>query len=535
MFSSPPRAPLLRLGLVLLLLLGPCARPGHVVHAQQDQVRTRRHGQREGVRRCIALTDTRARASRLPSSARLPQPLSGNRLSMDPRGGSSVDALVERYNYRLLDNGTVVGDPLEIFVSAFVERLFDVNVDRYTHDTSIRLMMSWNDTTFGQLVDNATARYQSGGAECARFCAPLSMECCDEVFLPSVQLSNVDELTEGRVHTEDFVELYDAEGNRTGAVLWISDLHGVYHSDFDFGKVRRFASPLSTGDERGANTLTEWPARDSVRSSPTTGSSWRLWRRRRAAGTSSGRARRARASRSAAIRQTPKSRSATTPGALPRAPIDSQDPCSLRGRTALRGAPGPRSHCRADALALVLPPARPSSVRFHTSSLLLSLASSGWEIEDVSVDVWFAPYTNIYVRNQINDPDDPFFGPTQFLVPRDKEQLEAEYAACEQHYTDPDVCAVCSHGFTVTVTIKRYTTFFGWNTIFPTIVIVLCSLLTFLIDPKQIELRLSSIIALILALTALQFVIQEFLPDSSYRTSATAASRHPSALSGGPI
>ena len=34
----------------------------------------------------------------------------------------------------------------------------------------------------------------------------------------------------------------------------------------------------------------------------------------------------------------------------------------------------------------------------------------------------------------------------------------------------------------------------------------------------KIELRLSSIIALILALTALQFVIQEFLPDSSYLT-----------------
>lgn len=63
-----------------------------------------------------------------------------------------------------------------------------------------------------------------------------------------------------------------------------------------------------------------------------------------------------------------------------------------------------------------------------------------------------------------------------------------------------------------------YATYFGWNTIFPVVVIVLVSLLTYFIDPKMIELRLSSIIALILALTALQFVIQEFLPDSSYLT-----------------
>ena len=144
--------------------------------------------------------------------------------------------------------------------------------------------------------------------------------------------------------------------------------------------------------------------------------------------------------------------------------------------------------------------------------------TSGWEIEDVSVDIWYAPYTNIYVRSRSNDPNDPFFGPTGFLVPRSQKQLEAEYEACEQNYLE--LCdSFCSHGFTMTITVKRYNTYFGWNTIFPVVVIVICSLLTYLIDPKQIELRLSSIIALILALTALQFVIQEFLPDSSYRTS----------------
>merc|ERR1719231_82375 len=124
------------------------------------------------------------------------QPLSGNRLSKHPLGASSPEMLVERFNVVELANGTQTYEPIIVYVSAFVERLFDVNVDRYTHDTSIRLMMSWNDTTFDQLVANATGRSsQPLGLECQRYCSQLSLECCDEVFLPSVQLTNVDELT----------------------------------------------------------------------------------------------------------------------------------------------------------------------------------------------------------------------------------------------------------------------------------------------------------------------------------------------------
>ena len=82
--------------------------------------------------------------------------------------------LVERFNVVELANGTQTYEPIIVYVSAFVERLFDVNVDRYTHDTSIRLMMSWNDTTFDQLVANATGRSsQPLGLECQRYCSQL--------------------------------------------------------------------------------------------------------------------------------------------------------------------------------------------------------------------------------------------------------------------------------------------------------------------------------------------------------------------------
>ena len=75
---------------------------------------------------------------------------------------------------------------MEVYVSAFVERLFDVNVDRYTHDVGMRIMMSWNDPSFPMLVKKATNKWKETG-ECDRFCGPISTECCDEVFLPGMK------------------------------------------------------------------------------------------------------------------------------------------------------------------------------------------------------------------------------------------------------------------------------------------------------------------------------------------------------------
>ena len=127
---------------------------------------------------------------------------------------------------------------MEVYVSAFVERLFDVNVDRYTHDVGMRIMMSWNDPSFPMLVKKATNKWKETG-ECDRFCGPISTECCDEVFLPGVQLVNVDELPEGRTFDEEFVEIGKLgniyEGVEDGSVLWATNIKGMFHSDFNFG------------------------------------------------------------------------------------------------------------------------------------------------------------------------------------------------------------------------------------------------------------------------------------------------------------
>ena len=114
-------------------------------------------------------------------------------------------------------------------------------------------------------------------------------------------------------------------------------------------------------------------------------------------------------------------------------------------------------------------------------------------------------------------PGDPFFANSAFLQVQSEAELQHAYAMCQSDYRAR--CTVsCAHGFDVMVVISRYSTFYAWSTIFPVTVIVALSLLLFFIDPKMVELRLSSIIALILALTALQFIIQDYLPDSSYLT-----------------
>ena len=80
--------------------------------------------------------------------------------------------------------------------------------------------------------------------------------------------------------------------------------------------------------------------------------------------------------------------------------------------------------------------------------------TSGWEIEDVIVETWYAPFTNLYVKTNTNNPKDPFFSTLGILEPRSDEQLNAEYELCEGNYTS--LCGVsCSHGFTITVTVKR--------------------------------------------------------------------------------
>lgn len=361
----------------------------------------------------------------------MPTTTTGNRLSM-----LDENLLNETYSgarwWRQAPDGEYVPKDMDVYVSAFVERLFDVNVDRYTHDIGMRLMLSWADPSFSMLVDKATTRWMETG-ECERFCSLISPQCCDEVYLPGALLVNVDELPEGRMHDETFnlvdelTDIYD--GIVDGSVLWAINVHGTFHSDFNFG---RFPN-----DRQRLKIVFRAESCGYIFHESATGKGF-SWEGQR-----------------------PQKNKKTTTG---------DD-------------------------------------------------TSGWEIENVSVKSWYAPYTNLYVKSKVNDPADPFFEPTGILQDKSSEEILEDYEFCEKYYDQPGVCgAMCSHGFTITITVKRYATYFGWNTIFPVVVIVICSLLTYFIDPKMIELRLSSIIALILALTALQFVIQEFLPDSSYLT-----------------
>lgn len=358
--------------------------------------------------------------------------------------------------YQVEEDGVTPADPngpfktIPIYVSSFVERLFNVDVDRYVHDVAIRLMLSWSDHTFAALRENATNRYLEGGDECEKFCEASSIWCCDTVWVPGALLINVDELVEGRTQNEMFYELVDRlDPNKTagardysytntfgnngpgndGVVLWAMELHGIYHSDFvfeDFPNDKQVLKISFRAEDCGY---------EFVPSASGKAFSW------------------------------------------------------AGNRAALRGGSAGDD-------------------------------TSGWNIDSVQVVPWYAPYTNLYTQGTKNDPKDPFFGSVGFMeraTEMTPDEIDKQYDECAVSY--PATCGNgCIHGFTVEITLKRYASYYGWNTIFPVAVIVIASLLTYFLDPKMIELRLSSVIALILALTALQFVIGEFVPNSSYLT-----------------
>lgn len=54
-----------------------------------------------------------------------------------------------------------------------------------------------------------------------------------EVYLPAADVMNVDELPEGRMKTEEFIQL-DENDYDVGAVVWTISLHGLFHSNFNF-------------------------------------------------------------------------------------------------------------------------------------------------------------------------------------------------------------------------------------------------------------------------------------------------------------
>ena len=67
----------------------------------------------------------------------------------------------------------------------------------------------------------------------------------------------------------------------------------------------------------------------------------------------------------------------------------------------------------------------------------------------------YAPFTNLYVKSTTNDPKDPFFSVVRVFDPRPDSVINEEYEACAANHTSLCSQGVCSHGFTLTINVKR--------------------------------------------------------------------------------
>ena len=105
-------------------------------------------------------------------------------------------------------------EQVDVYVSAMMERLLDVDDVNYRFENKVFVYLSWKDPrAYNSMVDS-TKRFRNGSKEvCDRPCSSTSISslsrlslsyhfsdtCCDDVWLPTLRMLNVYELPEGRL------------------------------------------------------------------------------------------------------------------------------------------------------------------------------------------------------------------------------------------------------------------------------------------------------------------------------------------------
>ena len=130
-------------------------------------------------------------------------------------------------------------EPVDVYVTALLRRLLEVDETLYRFEADIHLYLTWTDVRAGPNAIASTEAYRAGG-DCEMKCmseAVLSRNhvsydpnemCCDGVWLPSISIINVYELPEGRTQAH---KIYM---NEQGAVGWGMEIHAIYHNSMDF-------------------------------------------------------------------------------------------------------------------------------------------------------------------------------------------------------------------------------------------------------------------------------------------------------------
>lgn len=333
--------------------------------------------------------------------------------------------------YRTCNVPPSSNDTVDVYTSALLERLIDVNDRAYEFTALLFLYFSWEDPTAMDKMITSTNAYRNGSGDCQFPCVAGSMpsrtaegyapefSCCDDIWLPQVVAYNLIP----PYHTQ-FSGLIVGEDGKVG---WYKSLYGKYFTNMQFSLF-----PLDTQRLQislGLTSVSHGAGSQTVRFVP----------------------------------------SATASMFLMRNAIEGQKK-------------------KVDSV-------------------------SGWSIQDVSMQVVDQPL------EEAVDYFIEYFGTPP--VPEEPMPVAGDNDTNRDPsnpFRDPEFR---HHGVNIYISIKRLSEYYIVNQIVPIYVLVLVSLVTYTHNPSKVETRVALNLTCFLALTAIKWVVNRELPNSSYPTTVS--------------
>ncbi len=298
----------------------------------------------------------------------------------------------------------------DVYVNVFLERLIDVDVKQYRHESIMLFGMSWLDPRARGIVENNKVLMDTENYSCSVPCWSNVLEgspCCDGVYAPSFNFANAVGFSQDRQVTQEFYIGPD------GQVMSITSVYGSYFQPMSFENY-----PFTSMDLMVA--------------------------------------------------------------------LDFMDTSMF-----VEGHPG-----------VTL---RPSAAGPRVFELGLGDDSPQWNVQGVQLEVYTGPPLVDRIRNYatvLSNEDDPApFAPLNSTAAFNSWVREQKYDRQSVFF------------------IMRVDRFWQWNLVYGVLPVLLCAILGLLVffqDPGDLGARISVIVTVFLAMTAIQFVLNDSTPQSTY-------------------
>ena len=298
----------------------------------------------------------------------------------------------------------------DVYVNIFLDRLIDVDVKQYRHESILLFGMSWVDPRARGIVENNKVLIDAQNYSCSIPCWSNVLEggpCCDGIYAPSFSFANAVGFPEDRQVAQEFFI------GPNGQVMSVTSVYGSYFQPMSFENY-----PFTSMDLMIALNF-----------------------------------------------------------------IDTSE--------FVEGHPG---------VSL-----RPSAAGPRVFELGLGDDSPQWNVQSVQLEVYRGPPLVDRIRNYatvLSAEDDP----APFAPPNSTAGFNSWVR--EQKYGRQSVFFV-----------MRVDRFWQWNLVYGVLPVLLCAILGLLVffqDPGDLGARISVIVTVFLAMTAIQFVLNDSTPQSTY-------------------